>query len=455
MSHSTSNATYPRTAIPGPRGYPIVGVLPNMARDLLGFLVSVSNQYDGLVRLRVGPRSMHLITHPDAVKHILQDNYRNYIKGYDAVERLLGQGLVTSEGELWRRQRRLMQPAFHQRRVATLLDSMARQTTAMLTRWQAAARDRQQLDLADEFMGLTRRIIVATMFSTDIGDQAEAVGHAFATTMEYLGRHVFNPLPLPEWLPTPATRRYQQALRLLDTVVYRIVAERRASSRSANDLLSMLIDAQDAETGEQMTPKQVRDEVMTIFLAGHETTATVLAWACYTLAQHPPVEHRLREELASVLGGRTPELADLPKLSYTRMVIDEVLRLYPPAWMFARRALADDELGGYHLPAGAMVAISPYVTHRNPDFWESPEHFDPERFEEARQAGRPRFAYHPFSGGPRVCIGNSFALMEAQLILAMLYQGFELALVPGRTVRPRPGSTLRPQPGVWMTIQKC
>ncbi len=237
-----------------------------------------------------------------------------------------------------------------------------------------------------------------------------------------------------------------------NSVVYRIIAERQASGRSANDLLSMLLDAEDAETGERMTPQQVRDEMMTIFLAGHETTATTLAWACYLLAQHPDVERKLRDELDAVLGGRIPTTQDLPRLTYTRMVIDEVLRLYPAAWMFGRRLLADDELCGYHIPAGTKITISPYITHRFPSLWEQPEVFDPQRFAPERPVARPRFAYYPFAGGPRVCIGNTFALMEGQLILAMIYQTFRLRLLPGHPVRPKPTATLQPHPGVWMTL---
>jgi len=449
---TTSPPSWPA---PGPKGSPFWGVLPQVRKDSLAFFVGAARDYGGVAMLDFGLRCFLLVSSPEGLKHVLHDNAKNYVKGYAVVQPLLGDGLVTSEGEQWRRQRRLMQPAFHRDRIRGFVRTMTEDAAAMLDRWAGAARDRTPLDVVEEAMRATQSIIVKTMFSDGglgTGAEAERIHAAFAVTMEYFTYLMFRRLRLPHWVPTPAHRRFRAAVGTLEQVVYRLIAQRRASGERRDDVLSMLVEARDAETGEGMSDRQIRDEVMTIFLAGHETTATTLAWAWYQLSLHPEVCRRMEEEVDQVLHGRVPEAEDVPRLTFTRMVVDETLRLYPAAWMFARTALEEDEVAGYHVPAGQMLMISPYVLHRRAELWPNPEAFDPWRFTPERALHRHKYAYLPFSGGQRVCIGNNFALMEATLILAMAAQRFRLDLVPGRPVRAQPASTLRPRPGVWMAV---
>ncbi len=446
------NGPQTREITPGPAGYPVLGVLPKMWGGPLQFFVEAARQHGDVVRLELGPRRFYLLNHPDFIQHVLQDNYRNYRKGYEQIEPLIGKGLVSSDGNLWRRQRRLMQPAFHRQRLASFATTITSTTNEMLKRWQPMARRGEPIDVAAEMMRLTMDVILKTMFSTHIADRADVAGRAFETTLEHVNMRLMAPFDWLESLPTPGNRRFQRALRTLDDIVYGIIDERRRHPTGTNDLLSMLLEARDEETGESMSDQQLRDEVMTIFLAGHETTANALAWTWYLLSKYPEAERRLEAELATVLGGRPPTFEDLPRLTYTRMVIDEALRLYPPAWMFAREAVQADEIGGYRIPAGARIMLSPYVAHRHPGFWDNPEGFDPERFTPERSEGRPRYAYFPFGGGPRRCIGEGFALMEAQLVLATVVQRHRLDLVPGHPVEPQPMATLRPRQGILVTL---
>ncbi len=301
-------------------------------------------------------------------------------------------------------------------------------------------------------MQLTQEIIVKTMFSTSIGADADVAARAFSDALAYMNQLLLLPIPLYHKLPLPAKRRFYQAVRTLDAIVYRIIAERRVSASAPDDLLGMLVSARDAETGEGMSDRQIRDEVMTIFLAGHETTANTLAWVWHLLGEHPQVDAAFRAEVSQVLAGRPPTAEDVPNLPYTGMVVSEALRLYPPAWMFARVLAEDDTLGGYLLPTGAMLMISPFVTHRDPRWWPDPDRFDPQRFTPEQAKARPRFAYFPFSGGPRVCIGEPFAWQEAILVMALVAQTYQLRPVPGHKVEPQPMSTLRPRRGVMVKL---
>lgn len=386
------------------------------------------------------------------MKHVLVDNSANYDKqtrGYDVLRQFLGNGLLTSSGDFWRRQRRIAQPAFHRKRIAGFADIMVSDTLDMLRRWDDVAALGNSVDLAHEMMSLTLRIVGKTMLSTDVHDSADAVGNAVTVLNEWADAAIDSLLPIG--FPTPATLRARDASRRLDRVIGDIVARRRAGEQ-AEDLLAMLMEAKDAETGESMTDKQLRDEVMTMFLAGHETTANALAWTFYLLSTHPDIERRVRAELDAALGGTPPSLADLPRLPYLLQVIKEAMRLYPPAWMIDRNAVADDEIGGYRIRRGTLVLISPYVTHRHPGMWPNPEGFDPERFTPEAEESRPRYAYFPFGGGPRQCIGNSFAMMEAQLIVATVLQRFKPWLVPGHPVAPQTLITLRPRWGLRMGL---
>jgi cytochrome P450 len=440
----------------GPKGSPLVGVLPQLRKDSLAFFVGAARDFGDVALLDFGLKQFLLVTHPDGLKHVLLDNAKNYVKGYDVVRPLLGDGLVTAEGDQWRSQRRLLQPAFHRDRIRGFARTMTDETAAMLDRWAAAGRAGTPLDLFEAAMRVTQSIIVKTMFSRGgLGteEEEERVHQAFAVTLEYFTYLMFRRPRLPDWVPTPEHRRFHRAIRVLEEVVHRLIDERRRSPPEQQvDLLSMLVHARDEETSEQMSDRQLRDEVMTIFLSGHETTAVTLSWAWYLLSLYPEVSRRVEAEVDQVLQGRVPAAEDVPRLAYTRMVVDETLRLYPAAWLFARSALQEDQVSGYRVPAGQMLLLSPYVLHRRADLWPNPEAFDPERFAPEHALHRHKYAYLPFSGGQRVCIGNHFALMETILILAMAAQRFRLHLVPGRPVRARPTSTLRPQPGVWMTV---
>jgi len=302
-------------------------------------------------------------------------------------------------------------------------------------------------------MRLTLRIASLTLFNTDISGETETVGKALRTAFEHVGYLLVHPFALSLNMPTPRKIRYLRAKKVLDTVVYKIIDQRRKTEKDAGDLLSMLLLARDEETGGGMSDEQLRDEVLTLFIAGHETTAVTLSWAWYLLAGNPAANQKLRAELDEVLCGRTPTIEDLPNLRYTKMVLEETMRLYPPGWALPRQAIEDDIIGGYHIPAGSLVDVSQYVTHRRPDLWDEPDRFDPERFTPERFANRHRFAYFPFGSGSRTCIGNNFAMMEAQLVLAILAQRFQFQLVPEHPVVPDPTFVLKPRFGVMMRIR--
>jgi cytochrome P450 len=452
MQHPEQN-TQELLTVPRPDGLPILGVLPQVWKDTLGFFLRSGTAHPDVVRLDFGPARLYLVSSPEGVKHILQDNHRNYNKGYDRAKPLLGEGLVTAEGEKWRRQRRLMQPAFHRQRLAELLPTMTHATSEMLNHWKTKRGADEPMDIAKEIMLLTQTIILRTMFSSDIGRNPEEIAEAFGTALEYLNLAIVAPFPILQSLPTRANRRFRRAMRVIDKAVYGIISERRESGEKRNDLLQMLLDARDEDSGEGMSDQQLHDEVLTIFLAGHETTASLLGWTFYLVGQDAQVEERLRAEISTVLDGREPVMEDFGKMPYTMQTLHEVLRLYPPAWMFARQPIEDDVINGYRIPAGATVTLSPYVTHRLPHVWDQPDRFDPDRFAPERESERPRYAFFPFGGGPRMCIGNNFALMEAPALLAMIMHSYQLKLAPGYTIKAQPSATLRPRPGVYMNIQ--
>jgi cytochrome P450 len=439
------------TLPPGPHGHFLLGNVREIQRDSIGFNMGMMRQYGDIVRVRVLTWPTYMVFHPDDVKRVLQENHKNYNKdvyNVTLLKPLLGQGLFTNDGESWLQQRRLMQPAFHRKRLATFGSLMTAAATSMLEGWQNAD---QPLDVAAEMMRLTLSIAGQALFSINLSDEADAVGQAFTAVRTLLTSYLFQPMP-PLSIPTPRNRRLKAAIHALDRVVQVIVNERRKQNSDRGDLLSMLMLARDEETGEGMSDRQVRDEVMTLLLAGHETTANTLTWTWYLLSQHPDVEHRLHDELDRVLCGDLPALEHLPQLHYTHMVIEEAIRLYSPVFGFGRKAIGEDVLGGYHVPANTSIWLSPYVTHRHPDFWEKPEVFDPERFSPERSSGRPQYAHFPFGGGPRLCIGSNFAMMEAQLVLATIAQRYRLVLVPGHRVEPEVLLTLRPRCGLPMTI---
>ncbi|HLH97632.1 MAG TPA: cytochrome P450 [Xanthobacteraceae bacterium] len=393
-----------------------------------------------------------IINKPEYIEHVLLGNQRNYRKS-DFLRRilgpLLGQGLLISEGEFWRRQRRIAAPAFHARRVAEFITAMTACTEARLDRWRSRG---APFDMANEMYELTLEIVARTMFSTNIsGDMASL--RRLTDVVVALRPSLLDLLGFPQWLPRPQAAAYRRAIAEFEALVARLLAERRADGRDRGDLLSMLLAARDPETGEGMSDRQLRDEILTILLAGHETVANALSWTWYLLAQNPEAEARLHEELARVLGGRPPRFAELAELKWTGMVIDEAMRLYPPAHSIGRTALGEDHIGGLRVPPGANLTISIYLTHRNPNLWPDPERFDPTRFAPEALAARHRFAYLPFGGGPRICIGNSLAIAEAKAILATIAQHYRVRLAAGRPVEPIGLVTLRPKNGVWVTLE--
>lgn len=440
---------------PGPRGNILLGNAREIQRDGVKFCVTMAARYGDVIRVRVLSWPNYMVYHPDDVKHVLQENHRNYNKdvyNVNLLKPLLGQGLFTNDGQSWLHQRRLAQPAFHRKRLAAFGTLITSATENMLDRWQASAREQQPFEVGEEMMRLTLCIIGQALFSIDLSDEANIVGQDFSAIRKLLQSFIFRPFP-PLGVPTPRNRRLNAAIHSLDGVVHSIINERRQHNTDTGDLLSMLMLARDEETGEGMSDRQLRDEVMTLLLAGHETTANALTWMWYLLSQHPDVETRLHAELSAVLGGAVPTVDQLPDLKYTHMVIDEALRLYPPVFGFGRKAIGEDALGGYYVPANTFIWLCPYVTHRHPDFWERPEQFDPERFSPEQVAHRPHYAHFPFGGGPRLCIGSNLAMMEAQLITATVAQRYLLRLVPGHPVEPEVSLTLRPRYGLPVTLQ--
>ncbi len=440
---------------PGPRGVPFLGMLPAIKRDPTGVFIKAARRFGDVVYMRFGPRRGYLITNPADVRHVLQDNARNYHKSplYDKLRQAIGNGLLTSDDDFWLRQRRIAQPAFNRQRIAALAGVMAEAARAMAGQCETFASGGRPVDVDEQMMRLTRTVVMRALLGGDLGPFAATLDDAWTVMNEHIGESFWS-LGLTDRWPTSKNRRFQDARAVLRRAVDHIISQRRRSQSESADLLSMLLAARDEETGEGMTDEQLRVEVTTFLLAGQETTSLALTWTWYLLSQHANARARLEQEIDTVLDGRPPEYADLANLPYSRMVIDEALRLYPPAWGFSRQALADDQLGGFHLPRGWLAFVIPYVLHRLPAFWADPEAFDPERFSAERSADRPKFLYIPFGAGPRQCIGNHFALIETQLILATLAQRYRLDLVPGYTVGPWPLITLRPRFGMPMIIER-
>lgn len=446
------------TFAPGPK-LPLTRMLLGRGNpeEQLRFLLSAAREYGPLVGFRWLNRSSILVDHPDYVEYVLRTNNRNFLKSknYEPVKLVIGEGLIVSEGDFWRRQRRLAQPAFHRKRIAELASLMVAETEAMLEQWASSSYTQgEPFDVHQEMGHLTLRIVAKALFGADIDKRAIS---KISKAQRFLNGYVdarMGALPrLPHWTPTPANIHYRRALRDLDNVVYSLIDERQRANKDVGNLLSMLLGAQDEQTGEAMSEKQLRDEVMTLLIAGNETTAVALSWTWYLLAGHPEVEMKLHRELDEVLEGRTPTFEDLSALPYATMVLKEAMRLYPPAWIFSRRPIEDDEIGSYQVPEATTVLISPYVTHRNLRYWEEPEVFDPERFSPTRAQGRPEFCYLPFGGGPRKCIGDRFAMTEGVLILASVAQRYRLKPVSFNPVKPEPLVTLRPHKGILVTLE--
>jgi cytochrome P450 len=438
--------------IPGPRPrYPGEFAFA-MRRDPLAVFSRFKEEYGDVVRIPMGGRSIFVLSHPDHARDVLVTHQRNFKKGraLEHARLLLGDGLLTSEGEHHLRQRRLMQPAFHRQRIAAYGDTMVRFADRRSGRWQ----DGSTLHIHAEMMALTLAVVGKTLFDADVEAEARDIGQALTDSFEALGALFY--LPFGGWiekLPLPVVLRFKAGKKRLQQTVQRIIAERRASGADTGDLLSMLLAARDAEgDGTGMSDQQIQDEALTLVLAGHETTANALSWTWYLLAQHPSVESRFHAEV-DALGDEPLSAESLARLPYTRMVLSESMRLYPPAWGIGRRALGDVELGGFRMPAGSIIVLSPYLTQRDARWYDDPQRFDPDRWLPERVAARPKFSYFPFGAGPRICIGEQFAWMEGVLLLAAIARRWRLRLLSQVPVQPQALITLRPKGGIPMRAE--
>jgi enediyne biosynthesis protein E7 len=421
-----------------------------MGRDRLGMMTSAAREYGDAARLPVGPKELYFFNHPDHAKHVLADNSGNYHKGIGLVHarRALGDGLLTSEGDLWRKQRRVVQPAFQSKRIAAQAGVVAQEAAQFVDRLRGHIGG-EPVDVLHELTGLTLGVLGRTLLDADLG-AFDSIGGSFAAVQDQAMFELASLSAVPTWIPLPRQLRFRRARRDLQRVVDRLVAERSARSGDHDDVLYRLIISAGQEPDPRVGQQRLRDELVTLLLAGHETTASTLGWTLYLIDRYPQVRERLHDEAVSVLGERLPVFEDLPRLRYTGMVLEEVMRLFPPVWILPRKAQGDDEVGGFRVPAGADVLICPYTLHRHPAFWREPDRFDPERF--ASSADRPRYAYIPFGAGPRFCVGNNLGLLEATFVLAQLARELRLSKAPGYRVVPEPMLSLRVRGGLPMTV---
>lgn len=451
----TAGADTSRPAVmPGPRGRELLLSLPGNWRDRLGMLTHFTDRFGDAIRFKMGPKTLYFFNHPDHAKHVLADKAANYHKGigYIQAKRFLGDGLLTSEGELWRHQRRVIQPVFRRERIAGFTSTIVEEAAALLRRLDAQV-GRGPLNVTEEMTGLALGVLGKTLLHSDL-TPFDMIGSAFAVAED---QAMFETLTLgmvPPWLPIPRNRRFRAARRAVEGVVSDLVAQREEDGGDGEDMFSRLLAAASADGGSDAR-RLLRDELVTILLAGHETTASTLSWTWYLLGSHSQAWERLHAEAIEVLGDREPRYEDLPALSYTLMVIQEAMRLYPPVWLLPRRALAPDEIGGYQVPAGADVIICPYTLHRHRDFWAVPGTFDPDRFDPAAGDQRHRYAYIPFGAGPRFCVGNNLGLLEATLVVAMVARSFRLHAAPGHKVTPDPLLSLAVRGGLPMTVHRA
>ena len=440
---------------PGPRGLPLIGSIAAFrAKGPLNFWLDLWQRYGDVARAQMGPQTLLQFVHPEHVHQILVRDKDNYIKGlsHDALRIPLGNGILTAEGALWRRQRRLMSPTYTPRAVKRFVGIMLDATDKMLARWRAIPAG-TPVAINLEMMRLAMSVISRSIFTVDIGQDFAEAGQALTQILDFASQRSVSLLTLPLSVPTPGNRRLNSALATIDQFLYGIIAERRQKP-PGDDLLSLLMEMRDEEMGEGMSEKQLRDEVLITFFAGHETTAQLLTWAWYLLSQHPEVEARFHAELEEKLGGQTPGPDDIERLAYTRMIMDETLRLYSPVALMARDALEDGEVGGYQVPAGAIVTLTPYATHRHPEFWARPLAFYPDHFVPEKVESRPRYAYYPFGAGSRICLGKHFALLEGALVLAEVGQRHRPRLVPGQEIKSHWSATLRPDSDVMMVLEE-
>ena len=429
----------------------MIGNFPLGSTDPLGVYTRWARQYGDIFYYRVFSRHIYFLNHPDLIEHVLVTNYQSFIKGeaLQSNRRIFGNGLLTNDGDSWLQQRHLIQPAFHRDRIESYGDTMVAYTERMMAAWH----DGEVRDIHRDMMRLALEIVAKVLFNVEVTADTDRIAGALNTFMELGSRGRMLLPPILRLLPTADNFRYRRAARQLDDIVYGLIHRRRLDVEIADDLLSGLLQAQ-AIGRRAMSDEQLRDEVMTLLLAGHETTAVSLSWTWYLLAQYPEVEKKLWSELRAVLNGRSPRVQDLSRLPYTERVVKEAMRLYPPAWAIVRNSLKDSDLGGYRVPAGATVMMSQWVMHRDPRYYDQPEQFNPDRWLEGRAKGASKFTYFPFGGGPRTCIGASFATMEGVLVLAAIAQSYQVRVVQDCPVEPLPTTTLRPRRGIKVVLTR-
>jgi len=446
------------TRAPLPPGRFLLGHLIDYKRDMMGFLAARQAEQGDIFRIRLGRREIHMLCHPDMAEQVLIKERGSFGKVAElggpprGLPLVLGKGLVTNYGEAWQRQRQLIQPIFHKGQIARMADTMTAAGERLLTRWRDQFQPGAVVDIAQEMMRVTVDIVSETMFGEDVADKVDVIGESFPRLLRYAFASLTDPFTPPLHWPTPGNRAFLRARDQLDQLIYELIEHRLKGGEPRGDLLDMLLAARHEDSGEAMSFEQLRDEVATVFGAGHETTANALSWTWYLLAGHDAVRARLREELRTVLGGRTPTFADLPSLPYTRAVFEESMRLFPPAPVIPRAVMRDTHIGGYALHKGELTITNAFLIHQHPGFWREPAKFDPERFLPGAAGPAHRCAYIPFGAGPRVCIGNHFALMEGQLLLAQIAQRYDLKLVPGQKIEREVAVTMRPKYGMRMTL---
>lgn len=443
----------------GPKGYPFIGSLNNFrGPKIMDWMRLMLDKYGDVTKFKLPNREVYLVNDPELVKQMLTKKSSNYIKdtpAFEAVKVVLGESTFTAMGDSWRRKRRLVQPSFHKERITALATTITDTIAEMLVDWEALCDKNQKFDVAHEMMQLTLKVVVKALFSTGLSKaEVQTVADVFTPLLKSTSRRIVNPFKFVYKLPTAKNATYQKYIDDLDEIIFRIIRERRDMSEPPMDLLQMLMDATDEETGQPLSDKELRDEVMTVFIAGHETTANAMSWLWYLLDKHPEIRTKVEAEVSEVLGNRVPEPADFPKLSYCLKVFKETMRLYPPVPTLPRQVKEDDVLGKYNIKAGRSVFFSPYLLHRDPKHWDQPSVFDPHRFDKEASRKRHTFSYLPFGGGPRICLGNNFAMMEAVFILAMTTQRFKLQLEKDAVVEPYISLTTRPKRGVPMQLER-
>jgi cytochrome P450 len=445
-----------RRSPPGPPRRATFGLLRKLVSDRLGLMTFAASTYGDASRMSIGPKTLYFFNHPDSAKHVLADNAANYHKGIglQQAKRALGDGLLTSEGELWRKQRRTIQPVFQHKRIAQQAGVVAEEAAKLVSRLRAHEGG-GPVDVMQEMTGLTLGVLGRTLLDADLS-AFDNVGHSFEAVQDQAMFEMVTLSMVPMWVPLPKQVRFRRARKELHRVVRHLVTERTnqygPAGGDGDDVLTRLIASTGAERDPRTGERRMSDELITLLLAGHETTASTLGWACHLLDRHPEVLDRLAAEAHEVLGERLPVYDDLRRLTYTTMVVEEVMRLYPPVWILPREAQQDDTVGGFHVPAGSDVLVCPYTLHRHPEFWDQPERFDPERFDPAGSAGRPRYAYIPFGAGPRFCVGNSLGMMETVFVLALIARDLRLSTVAGYEVVAEPMLSLRVRGGLPMRV---